>query len=620
MSDKTIETFEYKAEMKQLLHLIIHSLYTHPEVFLRELISNASDALNKVRYAQLSDETIIDKDSALEIKISFDKEKKIFAIEDSGIGMTKENLMTNIGTVARSGTLEYLQKRQKEAKEGETGEGDLIGKFGVGFYSVFMVTDKVTIETRHASKDAQGLRWVSTGEGSYSIEDIDKETRGTKISFEVKESASEFVEDYRVKDIIKKYSNFADFPIVIGDETINTVDALWRKSANDVTDDERNEFYKFITNDFEDPFGNLHLSIEGGGAEFKALLFIPKKAAYDLIRTQQHKTVQLYTNKIMIMEDCKELLPEYLHFIRGVVDTSELSLNVSRETVQSSPVLSKIRATLTTKILQWLQRLANKEPAKYIEFYKIFGALFKSGLSADFTNRDKLIELMRFESSKLKSEEMTSFKEYVGRMKEVDKNIYYLSSDNREVAQRNPNLEYFNKHDLEVLFLLDPADVFLVPSINEYDKKEIKAIDKGDIDLEEGTDKKDAKDDDLTASLIKVFNETLKDDVEKVKVSKRLVDSAVTLVTGDSGVDPQMEKMMKMMGQSAPTSKRVLEVNMGHPVLKNLSKKYLANPSDAIIKKCVMQLYDSAQLLDGELKSRTSYVERMMDIMAEATR
>ncbi|MFT5388373.1 MAG: molecular chaperone HtpG, partial [Candidatus Omnitrophota bacterium] len=426
MSDKTIETFEYKAEMKQLLHLIIHSLYTHPEVFLRELISNASDALNKVRYAQLSDETIIDKDSALEIKISFDKEKKIFAIEDSGIGMTKENLMTNIGTVARSGTLEYLQKRQKEAKEGETGEGDLIGKFGVGFYSVFMVTDKVTIETRHASKDAQGLRWVSTGEGSYSIEDIDKETRGTKISFEVKESASEFVEDYRVKDIIKKYSNFADFPIVIGDETINTVDALWRKSANDVTDDERNEFYKFITNDFEDPFGNLHLSIEGGGAEFKALLFIPKKAAYDLIRTQQHKTVQLYTNKIMIMEDCKELLPEYLHFIRGVVDTSELSLNVSRETVQSSPVLSKIRATLTTKILQWLQRLANKEPAKYIEFYKIFGALFKSGLSADFTNRDKLIELMRFESSKLKSEEMTSFKEYVGRMKEVDKNIYYL--------------------------------------------------------------------------------------------------------------------------------------------------------------------------------------------------
>lgn len=616
MAKKDVQTFEYKAEMKQLLHLIIHSLYTHPEIFLRELVSNASDALNKARYQQLTDQAILSKDKALEVKITLDAKKKTFSIEDSGIGMTREDLTESIGIVARSGTLEFLQKMKEENKQA----GDLIGQFGVGFYSVFMVTDQVVIETRHADKNSKGYRWVSSGEASYTIEEIDKKDRGTKISFTLKESAHEFAEEFRVKQIIKKYSNFSDFPIFIDKEKINTVEALWRKREKDVPAQERNEFYKFITNDYEDPMSHLHLSLESAGAEFKALLFIPTKAQFDLMRLHQHKTVQLYSNKIMIMDDCKELLPEYLQFIRGVVDTSDVPLNVSREMIQASPVMSKIKEVMTSKILKWLQEMADKEPEKYLKFHKLFGPLFKMGLNSDFANREKLIELLRFETSTQKAGEMSSFKDYVKRMKDEQKEIYYLAGDNREQVERNPNLEYFKKNNVEVLFLLDPVDVFILPSIPEYAKKPIKSIDKGDIEINTDKDKDDAKDDTLSKSLMGLFKDTLKDKVEDVKISKRLVESAVTLVAGNNAVDPQMERVMKMMGQEVPASKRIMEVNMDHALIKNLSRKYLAQPSDYFLKKCIVQLYESAQLIDGELSSRTEYVKRMMEIMEEATK
>ncbi|HBR15075.1 MAG TPA: molecular chaperone HtpG [Candidatus Omnitrophica bacterium] len=618
MTDKkdTIQTFEYKAEMKRLLHLIIHSLYTHPEVFLRELISNASDALKKVRYQQLTEEGMIDKEKDLEIRIEVDETTQTFSIEDNGIGMTQEELIHNIGTVARSGTLEFLQKMKEEGKD----TADFIGQFGVGFYSVFMVTEQVTVETRHAHKEAQGLRWVSGGEGNYSVEPIDKPGRGTKITFQFKEEAKEFAGESRIQETIRKYSNFADFPIFVNKVKVNTVEALWRKSEHEITPEEVNEFYKFITNDYEDPLGHLSLSIEGAEASYKALVFIPAKAPFDLMRTREHKTIQLYTNKIMIVDDCKELLPEYLQFIRGVVDTADLPLNVSREMVQSSPVLGKIKSGMTTKIIQWLQRLANKETEKYLLFYKTFGPVFKTGVNTDFANREKLIELLRFESSALKVGELTSFKEYGGRMKEKQKEIYYLTGDTREHVERNPNLEYFKKHAIEVLFLIDPVDVFVVPSIREYDKKPVRAIDQGDVDLEMGDGNKDKSDDSLSKSLIGLFKETLKDQVEDVKISRRLVDSAVTLVIGAQGMDRQMERMMKMMGQDVPASKRILEVNVDHPVIRNLARKYILNPSDMLLKKCITQLYESAQLMDGELASRSDYVKRMMEIMEEATK
>ncbi|MBU1086511.1 MAG: molecular chaperone HtpG [Candidatus Omnitrophica bacterium] len=616
MVKNNVQTFEYKAEMKQLLHLIIHSLYTHPEIFLRELVSNASDALNKVKYRMLTDQNILDKDTELAVKITVDSKKKTFSIEDNGIGMNKEDLTENIGIVARSGTLEFLQKMKEEKKQ----TGDLIGKFGVGFYSVFMVTDQVVIETRHADKDSKGYRWVSSGEASYSIEEIDRKERGTKISFTLKETAHEFAEEFRVKEIIKKYSNFSDFSIFLGKDKINTVEALWRRREKDVKAQERNEFYKFITNDYEDPQSYLHLSIEGAGAEFRALLFIPSKAQFDLMRLHQHKTIQLYSNKIMIMDNCKDLLPEYLQFIRGVVDTSDLPLNVSREMIQSSQVLGKIKDVLTNRIIKWLQELADKETEKYLKFYKSFGPLFKMGLNSDFANREKLIELLRFETSTQKEGEMSSLKDYTKRMPENQKEIYYLSGDNREFAERNPNLEYFKKNNVEVLFLLDPVDVFIMPSIPEYDKKPIKSIDKGDIEINDTADNAGQKEDKLSESLIGLFRETLKDKVEDVKISKRLVDSAVTLVSGKNAADPQLERMMKMMGQDMPSAKRVLEVNIGHSVIKNLSRKYLAGPSDYFLKKCIVQLYESAQLVDGELSSRTEYVKRMMEIMEEATK
>ncbi len=616
MSKNDVQTYEYKAEMKQLLHLIIHSLYTHPEIFLRELVSNSSDALNKIRYRQLTDQNILDKDKELEVKITVDSKKKTFSIEDNGIGMTKEELAENIGTIARSGTLEFLEKMKKENKQGEK----LIGQFGVGFYSVFMVTEQVMVETRHADKDSKGYRWVSSGEASYTIEEIDKKNRGTKISFTFKETANEFAEEFRVKQIIKKYSNFSDFPIFLGKEKINTIEALWRKRENEVKADERNEFYKFITNDYEDPLGYLHLSLESAGAEFKALLFIPVKAPFDLMRLQQHKTVQLYSNKIMIMDDCKDLLPEYLQFIRGVVDTSNLPLNVSRETIQASRIMGKIKEMLTSKIIQWLQRMADKKQEKYLMFYKTFGPLFKMGLNSDFTNRQKLIELLRFETSTRKAGDMSSLKDYTGRMAEKQKEIYYLAGDNREYVERNPNLEYFKKNNVEVLFLLEPVDVFIMPSIPEYDKKPLKSIDKGDIEINPENDQAQQKEDNLSKSLMGLFKDTLKDKVEDVKISKRLVNSAVTLVTGSNAVDPQMERMMKMMGQDVPASKRIMEVNLDHSVIKNLSRKYLASPSDYFLKKCIVQLYESAQLIDGELPSRTEYVKRMMEIMEEATK
>lgn len=616
MAKNDVQKFEYKAEMKQLLHLIIHSLYIHPEVFLRELVSNSSDALNKVRYLQLTDHNILDKDKELEIKINLDSKKNIFSIEDNGIGMTKKDLTESIGTIARSGTLEFLKMMKEENK----GEGDLIGKFGVGFYSVFMVTDQVTIETRNADKDSKGYRWVSSGEGSYTVEEIDKKERGTKVTFAFKDSAKEFNEEHRIKHIVKKYSNFADFSIFVGKDKVNTVEALWRKRDNEVKDDERNEFYKFVTNDYEDPLSHYQFSVESASVEFKALLFIPRTASFDLFRTQQHKTIQLYSNKIMIMDDCKDLLPEYLQFVRGVVDASDLPLNVSREMVQSSPAMIKIKEVLTSKIIKWLEGLANKEIDKYLIFYKAFGPLFKAGITSDFSNREKLIELLRFQTSTQKSGEMFSLKEYVGRIKEKQKEIYYLAGDNRDQVECNPNLEYFKKNDIEVLFLFEPVDVFIMPSITEYEKKPLKSIDKGDIEIDDEASKDKKEEDGLSKSLIELFKDTLKDSVEDVKISKRLVDSAVTLVTGNNSVDPQMEKMMKMMGQDVPKSKRILEVNVGHPVIKNLSRKYLANSSDYFIKKCIDQLYDSAQLIDGELSSRTDYVKRMMEIMEEATK
>lgn len=610
----SVNTFEYKAEMKQLLNIIVHSLYTHPEVFLRELISNACDALNKARFDKINGR-MSDDGKELCVRITADDKKHTFSIEDNGVGMNKEELINNIGTVARSGTAEFLQKIKKDNKQFNE---QLIGQFGVGFYSVFMVTDEVTIETCQGIEGAQGYRWTSKGENSFTIEEIDRKERGTKISFKLKTEHEEFSQEYRIKDIINKYSNFADFPIYLKDEKVNSVSALWYKSSDQIKKEEADEFYKFITNDTQEPLGFTHIALEGA-VNFRALLFIPKDAPRDLWQMQREKSLSLYSKKILIQHDCKELLPEYLRFVKGVVDTEDIPLNVSRETVQTSSMMYKIGGSLTKNILRLLQDWADKDTQKYMEFYKNFSPLLKSGVGTDFENRSKIIDLMRFESSLKPAGEVVSFKDYAARMKTDQKEIYYFCGDSRAAVEQNPNLEYFKKKGIEVLYMIDPVDSFVVPSIGEYDKHPLKSAEKADIDLA-AEDKIEKPDNSLSQSLLKLFKETLGDRVQDVVSSKRLVDSAVTLVTPATAMDAHSEKLMKMMNKDFHSSKRIMEVNLDHPLISNLSRMCMAQTDKAIITKCIEQLYEGALLLDDSLANRADFVRRMTDIMQAATK
>lgn len=614
---RKMQEFEYKAEMKQLLNLIVHSLYTHPEIFLRELISNASDALNKVRFRLLTDRNVLDADADLQITVTLDAKEHTFAITDTGIGMTREDLIEKIGTVASSGTLEFLQKVQEENR---TLDGNLIGKFGVGFYSVFMVAEEVTIETRHANPNSQGYRWRSSGEGTFTIEEIDKPSRGTRIFFKLREQAKEFSEEYTVKRIINKYSNFVDFPIFVGKEKVNTVAALWHKPKDQVREEELIEFYKFITNDFNPPLAHLPLAIEGA-VTFNALIFIPESAPPLWFRDPHERSLQLYSNKVFIQDDCKELLPEYLRFVKGVVDTADLPLNVSREVTQSSPAMAKIRDILTKKILGFLADLAKQEKPKFEKFYRNFGAFFKAGVNTDYANRDKIIELLRFESTKLGKGELTGLRDYLSRMQPEQKAIYYLSGENRETVEKNPKLEYFRKNEIEVLLLTDPIDVFVLPSLNEFDKRPLLSIDKADLELaSHPSDDQEALRGEVAKSLLTVFRETLGDKVADVVESKRLVNSPVTLVAGKNGLDSQMEKMMKLMDKNYTAAKKILEVNLSHPLIKNLSRRNLSSPTDAILRKSILQLYEGALLLEGNMPSPADFVNRMNELLEEATK
>ncbi len=614
-----VQEFEYKAEMKQLLDLIVHSLYTHPEIYLRELISNASDALSKARFNALTDQEMLDKEADLAIRITIDPAEMTFVIEDSGVGMTEEELIANLGTVAKSGTLGFMQSLKEQQKQLD---GNLIGQFGVGFYSVFMVTEEVTVETRSSHPGSEGFRWRSSGQGTYTIEKIDKAERGTRISFKLKEEHKEFAEEYRVEQIVKKYSNFVDFPIYLGDKQLNSITALWQRSKSELKDEEVNEFYKFIANDYKDPLDYLPVSVEGM-VTFKALLFLPKEAPPEMLYRQgelENHGPQLYVKKVLIQNECRDLLPEYLRFIAGVVDTEDLSLNVSREVVQSSPVMAKIRQILTGKILGWFESLAKEQPEKFKTFYKAFGPIIKIGLNTDYTNRDKLIELLRFESTKTVDGEFVTLKEYSQRMGADQKEIYYHSGTSKAQLLAHPNLEYFQDMGIEVLLLSDPVDVFVIPSIHEYDKKPLKSIEKADIDFSK--QKKESAEplaENLLAPVLQLFRETLGEGIEDVIESHRLVNSPVTLVSGKDGLDSQIEKMMKMMQSDMPPAKRILEVNTSHPIIRNLSGMIMADAANPLIKTAMKQLYEGALLLEGGLDSTTGFLSRMNELIEAAT-
>ena len=612
---KAKNEFEYKAEMKQLLHLIVHSLYTHPEVFLRELISNSSDALNKIRFRRLTDSNILDPDSELKINIDIDEKENTFSITDTGIGMTKEDLIGRIGTIASSGTLEFFKKMEEENK---SLDANLIGQFGVGFYSVFMVTDEINIETTYAVPNSKTYLWKSFGEDKFTVEEIENKPRGTKISFKLKDEYKEFAQPWKVKSILKKYSNFVDFPVYVNAEKVNIVSALWHRKKEDIKDEELNDFYTFISNDSTPPMAHLLLNIEGI-LNFRALIFIPETAPPSLFQDALEKSLQLYSSRIFIQDNCKELIPDYLKFVKGVVDTEELPLNVSREVTQSSPVITKIKNVLVSKILAQLEDWAENAQAKYEKFYNNFGSLLKTGINADFTHKVQLIELLRYETSLRPKGEKVSLKEYVQRMAEGQKEIYYIMGDHRDLIEMNPNLEYFRKNELEVLYLTDPVDVFTIPYIFEYDKKQLKSIEKADIDIKK-VNKEEKSSDTSNKGLLDYFKEVLGDKVEDVIESNRLVDSAVTLVVGKQGFDPQVEKMMQYIDKNFTHSKRILEVNTSHNIIRNINSLFIANSNPELVNNAILQLYEGALLLEGKLPSPNEFLKRMNEFIELSTK
>lgn len=612
MSENT-QQFEYKAEMQQLLHLIINSLYTNQEIFLRELISNASDALNKARFQGLTDHSGGDH-ADLKITITVDKDAKTLSVEDTGIGMTQTDLTERLGTIASSGTLAFIEEQKSSGKPVDAG---MIGQFGVGFYSAFMVADHIEIETLHRSDDAEPLTWTSDATGTYTIGPSTRSEPGTKITLHLKEDASEFSDDYRVRSIIRKYSNFVDFPIYLDSDQINTLKALWKKRKDDINDEELSEFYKFISGDYNDPLGHLHLQIEGL-LTFDALLFIPSQAPLSFFREDRRSDLHLYSSGVFVRDDAEELLPEYLAFVRGVVDTDDLPLNVSREVTQNSPVTQRIRSTLTGKLLGLLDQWATEDVERYEKFFLNFGVALKTGLFSDQGKQDELLKLVRYPSTS--GEHLTSLSDYVTRMPDSQESIYYLLSDSLESARKSPHLEVFTTKGIEVLLLTDPIDALTLPNVPKFEDKKFINITTAELDLTESTDSESLPGDEID-SLLTLFRVQLGDRVQDVTSSKRLVDSAATLVTAKDGMDPQLERMMKSMNPEYEGVKKVLEINASHPLMKNLlALKSSSENQGSLIEQTIEQIYEGALLLDGNLTEPSSFVSRMTSILVDATR
>ena len=612
------EVHKYQAEMQKLLEILVHSLYTEREIFLRELVSNASDALSKVQLITLTEEKVLNKNAELQVTITFDEDKRMIVIDDSGCGMTKDELVENLGTIANSGTLKFLQQSQAENKSVE----NLIGQFGVGFYSVFMVADRVELTTRSWQVDGQAWQWSSEGGGQYEIIPVDYEKRGTRVTVFLKEDAKEFCSEWRLESIIKKYSNYLPFPVKVKDKTINQVKAIWTQSKSEVKDDEYKEFYKQISHSQQDPFHHLHFNIDAP-IQYYALLYFPESVGNEVLYARESKDIALYAQKVLIQSGNTHLLPSYLRFVQGVVDSEDLPLNVSRESVQKNALIEKINNSLTLRVLKELQLIADQNVEKYGKFWQQYGTLLKEGVSSDFKNKKRLMDLLRFNSSISEDSSMdVTLKDYVSRMREEQKDIFYVTGGSREAILHNPNLEYFRKQGLEVLFLTDHIDDFMVTDMREYDGKSLKNISQGDIDgindndmsAPESSLSKEEKSD-----ILAFFKKQLKDRVNDVTDSKRLVDSPCSLVTPKDGMTAQMEKMMKMMDQKFKGEKRNLEVNMSHPIIQNLSEILQKNKKHPFLIDSVEQLYDNSLLVEGLLENPVQILSRYQKFIESAS-
>ncbi len=621
---------KFKAEVNKLLDILVHSLYTNREIFMRELISNASDALDKVRFELTRGTDVADADIPLEIEITVDEEKKKITIRDSGIGMDEDEIITNLGTVAKSGSeafLKMLSENQDAQKEESV--SSIIGKFGVGFYSVFMVAEKVTVTSRSFKKEAPAMRWISSGMGSFNVEKLEEEIqRGTTIEIQLREETSEYANADRLKEIVKKHSNFVNFPIKMDGEKINTIRALWREPKFKIKKEEYDEFYKFLTHDFQEPLDTLHVAIDAP-VQFNALVFFPKQIMDMFGTLREDRGLDLYVNGVLIQHKNKDLIPEYMAFCKGLVESPDIPLNISRETLQENRVIQKISSALVKQILNHLAKMAKDDPEKYAEFWKEHGKVFKFGYT-DYANKDKFAELLRFNSSAMKTaDEMTSLAEYVERMKEEQKDIFYLTGASREAIESDPHLEMFRRKGIEVLYLYEPVDEFALNGLMKYKDHDLKAVEQADVSTlekikddgkqEEKAEELSDADEKIFKKLLERMKEILGDRVTEVRESKRLHDSASCLVNPDGSMTSHMHKMMQMMNKDTSAPQKVMEVNKNHPLTRNLLKIYKKDPRDSFIEESVEQMYEAALLLEGYLTDPHRLVNRLNKMLEQSS-
>lgn len=623
------ETLGFETETKQLLHLMIHSLYSNKEIFLRELISNASDACDKLRFEALGDDALYEGDNDLKIRVAFDKDARTVTVSDNGVGMNRQEVIENLGTIARSGTRAFLESLTGDKAK----DAHLIGQFGVGFYSAFIVADRVTVTTRRAGLTAEhGVRWESSGEGEYTLETCEKADRGTTVTLHLREDDDEFLDGWRLRSIIRKYSDHITLPIVMTkevygegdeknepeDETVNQASALWARPKSEVSDEEYTEFYKHVAHDFEEPLAWVHNKVEGK-LEYSSLLYIPKRAPFDLWDRERRRGVKLYVKRVFIMDDAEQLMPAYLRFVRGVIDSNDLPLNVSREILQHNKVIDSMRGGSVKKVLGLLEAMAKNEPEKYAEFWSQFGKVLKEGPGEDFANREAIAKLLRFASTHADTQEQTvSLDAYIGRMKEGQEAIYYITADSFAAAKHSPHLEIFRKKGIEVLLLHERVDEWLVSSLTEYDGKPLKSVTKGELDLGELEDEEEKKAKEEVAKsfedVLKKVKETLGDQVKEVRVTHRLTDSPACVVTGEHEMSANLERILKSVGQDAPDIKPILELNPEHPLVARLKEE----ADEKRFGDWSHILFDQAWLAEGgQLEDPAAFVGRLNQLLLE---
>lgn len=626
MTDAGKETLGFKTEVKQLLHLMIHSLYSNKEIFLRELISNASDGCDKLRFEALQDSGLYEGESDLKVTISADNGAGTVTIEDNGIGMNRDDVINNLGTIARSGTAEFLSKLSGDQKK----DSQLIGQFGVGFYSAFIVADRVVVETRRAGESqAQGVRWESAGEGEFSLEPVDKAVHGTRITLHLKDGESEFLEPFRLESLIKKYSDHIAIPVFVekekaeGEEdkpagAVNQAQALWTRAKSDVSDEDYKEFYKHVSHDWNEPLTWMHNRVEGT-LDYTSLLYIPAKAPFDIWNRDATRGLKLYVQRVFIMDDAEQFLPLYLRFVKGVLDSNDLSLNVSREILQKDKQVENLRSALVKRVLDTLEKMAKKDPEKYQSFWDEFGDVLKEGPAEDFSNREKIAGLFRFSSTHTGEDiQNVALADYVSRMREGQKKIYYVTGDSYAAASASPHLEYFRRKGVEVLVLTDRVDEWMVGHLSEFGGKAFQDITKGELDLEDLADDAEKEQqkqlEETHKDLVSRIQEALKEDVKEVRVTSRLTDSPACMVVGQYDMNAHMRRMMEAAGQSVPEPEIIMEVNPEHPLVTRMDQEQ----DEERFADLANLIHAQAQLAEGsQLRQPAEYVSRINKLLLD---